>query len=333
MTMKIVMLGHTGVGKTTYMASLYGVMQQNVEGFRLKTANSKHHNHWLELAESIRAGKYPLPTDQRSEYEFSLRYQGRSILQFSWSDYRGGALRESQDSLQAQSLIQDLRAADGIMLFCDCDTLAKGNIRSNQIGRMTALTRYALENLNRPISLGIILTKVDLVADFTESLLANFKGLIGAINASELVIGAFIPIACGTQLCNVPMPLLFVLQASVLFQADSSYQAYKQHASQAELHEKNTQGLAGAMNWVFSQLSGEPTSREMASSEKNKATEKLQQYESLKGPAESLTQYIQKLPLIKPSLSLEQYTEALTSIKQGIITSSIDNLDPFSVFN
>ena len=331
--MKIVMLGHTGVGKTTYMASLYGVMQKNVEGFRLKSSNPEHHTRWLELAEAIRIGKYPLPTDQRSEYEFFLRYQGRNVLQFSWSDYRGGALRETQESSQAQSLIQDLRAADGIMLFCDCYALAKGDIRSNQIGRMTTLTSYALENLNRPLSLGIILTKIDLVTDFTDTLLANFKGLISALNASELVIGAFIPVACGTQLCNVPMPLLFVLQASVLFQAVSSYQAYEQHASTAQLHEKNAQGLAGAIDWVVSKLSGEPTSKEIASSEKSKATEKLQQYESIREPAEFLTQYIQKLPLIKPSLSLDRYTEALTSIKHGIITSSIDNLDPFSVFN
>lgn len=331
--MKIVMLGHTGVGKTTYMASLYGVMQQNVEGFRLKAVNQEDHTRWLELAESIRVGKYPLSTDQRNEYAFHLRYKGTNVLQFSWSDYRGGAIRETQDSEQAKLLIQDLKAANGIMLFCDCNAIAIGNTRSNQIGRMIALASHALQDLEEPISIGIILTKVDLVTKFTEQFINPFQGLIDAINASELVTGALIPIACGTQLCNVPMPLLFVLESTVSSQANSLRQSFEKHTSQAEFFEKSSKGLEGIFDWISSKASGVATNKKMAASEKEKAMETLREFESIKKPAESLTRYIQKLPLIKPERSVNQYVEELSQTKLGIRTDSIGNLDPFSVFN
>ena len=141
--MKIVMVGHNNVGKTTYMASLYCVMQQSINDFCLKAVDSEDRQALLKLADDIQKGKYPLPTDQRSEYKFNLRYQGKDVFPFTWADYRGGAIIQKQDSEQAQLLLEDLKKTDGIMMFCDADALARGNIRSNQLGRMTTLISQA----------------------------------------------------------------------------------------------------------------------------------------------------------------------------------------------
>jgi GTPase SAR1 family protein len=51
--MKIVMIGNTNVGKTTYMASLYGIMQQQIEGFSLKAVNGNDRSRLHELAQAI----------------------------------------------------------------------------------------------------------------------------------------------------------------------------------------------------------------------------------------------------------------------------------------
>ncbi|AFZ04563.1 TRAFAC clade GTPase domain-containing protein [Calothrix sp. PCC 6303] len=325
--MRIIMLGHTGVGKTTYMASLYGSMQQSIEGFRLKASELEDHRRWVDVAEQIQQGKYPALTDQRQEYNFYLRYQGKNILNFAWADYRGGAIRETKESEQAKALLQDLKTADGIMLFCDCNALAQGDSRSNQIGRMTTLVSQALRELDRPMCLAIVLTKTDLVGDFQVDLLQSFNGLISAINASDFVLGALLPIACGNQLCNVPMPLLFVLHATVAFQAATIYAGVESHAERAKSYEAQSRGFVGVADWVISKISNQETYREMVAKEKRKVVEKQREFEKIIEPAMSLYNYVQKLPLIKPDFDLYDYARLLSEIQGGVIENSVSNSD------
>ncbi|MEA5554030.1 hypothetical protein VB713_24120 [Anabaena cylindrica UHCC 0172] len=331
--MRIVMLGHTGVGKTTYVASLYGVMQQSIEGFRLKAVKPEDHKRWVEMAEGIQQGEYPMPTDQRQEYNFYLRYEGRNILEFTWADYRGGAIRETQDTEQAKALLQDLKAADGIMLFCDCNALASGDIRSNQIGRMTALASQALLELDRPVSLAIILTKTDLIENFSAELLNSLNGLIMAINASEFVLGALIPIVCGTKLRNVSMPLLFALHTTVVFHAATSYAAAESYADRAKSYETLSKGLTGAVDWIVSKINNESTYKEMAAKEKKQAATKQREFKEIYEPAMSLYSYVQKLPLIKSDLALSDYARILSEGSSEVLKDSVKSLDPFSIFN
>ncbi len=81
--MRIVEIGHTGVGKTTYMATLYGIQQEGIEGFSLKAQNSSDHERLIELAKNISQGIYPSATDQRREYNFYLQYENKNIFSFT----------------------------------------------------------------------------------------------------------------------------------------------------------------------------------------------------------------------------------------------------------
>ena len=56
--MKIVMLGHNGVGKSTYMASVYGAMQERPFDLRLKVKGSGEHKRLLDEASKLRGGIY-----------------------------------------------------------------------------------------------------------------------------------------------------------------------------------------------------------------------------------------------------------------------------------
>ena len=161
--MKIVELGYTGVGKTTYMASMYGTLQNNPRGFSLQVIGREEHKRLLELFKAIKKGVYPGATPQRSEYKFCLRHNGINIFYLYWADYRGKAIRETSDSNEAQKLHQDIYSADGIIIFFDCDALAKGDMKANEIRRITILISNAFQNLREPISLAIVLTKADLV--------------------------------------------------------------------------------------------------------------------------------------------------------------------------
>ncbi|CAD5990465.1 hypothetical protein PCC9214_05803 [Planktothrix tepida] len=291
--MKIVELGHTGVGKTTYMASMYGALQKGIEGFTLRASDKSDHTRLLELAKSIQRGKYPSPTDQRSEYNFYLQYQGKDVFHFNWADYRGGALREKQDSEQTQLLIRDLREADGIMMFCDCQALARGDSRTNQIGRIASFINNAInQGLDHPISLAIVLTKADLVEDIDESILSPLKGLIESIKVSELVQGAILPVACGIEPTNVEVPVLFALHVGVYLKAVYLAKEIEDHQKMAEYYEEQTKGIGGFLKELWDEFQGNITYRDLARSRMEKAIEKYKQYEIIIEPTQALSKYI-----------------------------------------
>ena len=58
--MRIVMIGHSNVGKTTYMASMYGAMQVGVDGFTLRAARTDDHERFVALHRMTRAGRPPV---------------------------------------------------------------------------------------------------------------------------------------------------------------------------------------------------------------------------------------------------------------------------------
>lgn len=333
--MRIVMLGHTGVGKTTYMASLYGIMQQGIQGFSLRATGSENHTHFINLSKRISQGHFPTATDQRQEYKFGLRYQGMNVINFSWSDYRGGSIREYQESQQAKGLNEDLKTADGMMLFYDSKALLAGKHRENQIGRITALTNHALKELDHPISLAIVLTKTDLLVEFPTQLLESLNGIISSIEASSLIRGTIIPVACGSKLCNISMPLLFSLHAAVQLKATTAQKNVSSHQTLAELYDSKSRGVGGVANWVVSKFKDEATFHSKAREEREKATEQQREFDKIRSPAQALSHYVQKLPTIKSNLTPEDYIKKISQVKEGIIKKSLSPVkqDPFSIFD
>ncbi|MBD2134038.1 hypothetical protein H6F47_16765 [Sphaerospermopsis sp. FACHB-1094] len=334
--MKIVMIGNTNVGKTTYMASLYGIMQEQVEGFSLKAINTNDHARLYELAQAIAHGNYPSATDQRGEYDFFLQHQGKDILAFRWADYRGGAIKEKQSSEQASLLINDLREADGIMMFCDCDALMRGDIRANEIRRMTTLVTQALRDVEKPISLAIILSKTDKISHFQEKIISPFEGLISVINASKWVIGAFIPIACGNQFMNVPIPLLSALYSAVYLQAYVAQALAQKSYDKAIQWQQKSQGMGGFIRWVGDKWNGNPTDEELAQQEFAAYLEHSEKLEFIKDPVLALANYLENIPWMQNGKTLLDYAQACGTLKfyhqfSGAINRKYR--DPFDLFS
>ncbi|NER53083.1 MAG: hypothetical protein F6J92_41905, partial [Symploca sp. SIO1A3] len=197
-----------------------------------------------------------------------------------------------------------------------------------------------VQDVEHPIALSIILTKVDLVVRFEEELLSPFKNLIDVINASEWVLGAFVPISCGIKSANVPMPLLFTLHAAVILKAAAAAAFSKENYNQALAWMEKSQGISGFMRWVGDKWNGNPTDRQMAERQMNEAFENYQQFEAIRKPAEALVKYVEKLPLISTDKSTRRYLEELSVIKLGIglSQSRSDSLykihsDPFDAFS
>jgi signal recognition particle receptor subunit beta len=290
--MRIVEIGHSGVGKTTFMASMYSTMQVGIEGFKLRATQSSDHSRLLTLSQSICRGNYPTPTDQRSEYNFHLQYQGKDIFPFIWADYRGGAIRETKDSQQAKLLQQDLKQADGILMFCDCQALVQRDTRRNQISRMTSLITQSLGDLDHPIALVVILTKADLVDGIDEDDLKPLEGLAQALQASDLISSTLVPVACGPDPQNVAIPLLFTLYVGVSLQASHLAQEIKTQQSLADYYIQKTHGIGGFLQEAWDSLAGSVTYRDMANSRLNQAAAKYKELSVLLEPVAKLEKYL-----------------------------------------
>jgi hypothetical protein len=163
--MKITMLGHSDAGKTTYMASMYAIMNaqhRSSRGFGIVALNAVDHEALLHLGNRIAtSGDYPSPTDVRSEYAFSLTLNGKPMVPFTWVDYRGGALydRTGGDS-ELDALSNDLRSSDAVLVFMDASKLVEPDSDGPDIGRLAVvLGKISSKDLPPPVAL--VVSKID----------------------------------------------------------------------------------------------------------------------------------------------------------------------------
>ena len=212
------MLGHSGVGKTTYMAAMYGAMQHrhSFNGFTLTAGDDAVHTQLLYLNNCIQKGAYPDATAQRTTYNFTLHHEGEAFFPFEWVDYRGGALLENSSSVEKQRLIDDLKEADGILIFIDAVASFQGRRIVKELGHMTNLIKAAVGESEFPLPLMIVLTKADLLPrNGEEQALASVRNLVETISTSQHLIGSVIQVACGSRSMNVEQPVLQTIRLGI----------------------------------------------------------------------------------------------------------------------
>lgn len=331
-SLKIVELGNTGVGKTTYMASMYGALQQKIGGFSLQSTDLTEHYRLCKIAKSIKKRAYPPRTSEPyKSYNFHLYYQGNKVLPFFWADYRGAALRERKSSDDARHLRNDLLSADGVIIFCDCEKLASGDHQCrSDIRRITSLLTNTFSTIDHPISLAIMFTKADLVYKFQPNLLEPLQGLINTIELSNKISGSIVPVACGEKMTNVEMPLLFALQTGIRFKVDTLKKEIDQHntvasnhSSQSSNYRIKSNGLGGGIRdlWrkhilelpTYSELSDRESRQ--ANYERNNARKKLKLYQPLVEPVNALDRYLAEIPRIQKGTKLKVYIRQISRIK------------------
>ncbi|MEI7676538.1 MAG: hypothetical protein WCJ03_07145 [Bacteroidales bacterium] len=328
-TIKIVMLGHSRVGKTTYMASLYGAMQQQRNGFKLKAPSNDDHQRLLNLSQIIAKGNYPLGTDQRKEYMFSLLHNDEEVFEFKWADYRGEAiLLSGKTEEQARKLQEDLKYADGLILFCDSEALSRGDTQANQLGRLNSLIHHAVRDIETPMALAVVLTKSDMISAYTRPMIDHFSGLISAVNASEMVNGAFIPTACGVSSINVHVPLLYALHVMVYIKA-----LYLNQLRERFEEEKRTRDEGrGVGDWIFSKMFGLPTDGELYELAKAKLYELEKIIEPTNESLKSLASSLEEFPLIDKDKSLDDYVEQLTAVRKLSSGNLLKRKSPWELY-
>jgi hypothetical protein len=178
----VTMIGATGCGKTTYLVGMYASLSQGVADYFLFTEDPDLDLDLSSAWEDIStAGKMPPPNELHPlKYPFVFRRGLRTVLRFSWEDYRGGAMSDrlaDEEASDAPDLHRRLAISDGIFVVLDGTYLTSpvtpGNKRQLS-GRDQTLARRMSTLLDRAVrtrydenralpSLVVLVTKADLI--------------------------------------------------------------------------------------------------------------------------------------------------------------------------
>ena len=295
--MKIVMLGHSGAGKTTYLSLMYAEMQVGIGGFQVRAKDSGQHSQLLADARAIRSSRYPPITNRRASYDLALRYNGAEVLPFTWRDHRGGAATgRTSDGEDVGQLHQDLLQSDAIVMFLDGYALVHEPAAAKNASRLSAHVLRAMRDRPEvPTPLVIAVTKSDLIDidddKVSEKVFAPVEGLAKAIAATKHIFGTIIPVACGPAPLNVVVPVLWSLRFGLIgmlvrlsTELESSVKAANSAASLDTLADR-----------VGSWWRGERSYATIAQNYRQAALRAQRQIQPLVKPAEGLEQMLKDI--------------------------------------
>lgn len=285
--MRVVMLGHSNAGKTTYMSSMYEIGKAGLKGFRIRTKEPTQEPELLRRAGDITRGSYPPPSAQRTSYDFVLSYRFKDFHDFTWSDYRGGALLDRSSDAEAEAVLSDLHSADGIVVFADAQALADGPAGARAMRRLSVLLQGAIASRTTPVPLIVAYTKADLVSEdprVWERIRTPLAAVMDAAHASDGVLATDVAVACGPSARNVEVPLLWCLGNSLI----NRVVALESELARSRSDAKRYAAKAGLGDSISSWWNSVPSYAKMAETARKNAERELSELRPLRRPATQL---------------------------------------------
>lgn len=164
---KITMLGVSNSGKTCFIYAMYDFMQKVQNGFTFITndpdVDMDLNEGWAGIALD---GIWPKGTEQTSLYDFTVLFKSRPVMEFSWCDYRGGAITERSTQQDVDELHKRLYDSECLIICIGADIikaiLQNDNRKARELVRLNNLiSRYAATRQRR-VPVIFTLTKADL---------------------------------------------------------------------------------------------------------------------------------------------------------------------------
>src|SRR5215472_3694618 len=286
--MRIVMLGHSNAGKTTYMSMMYQYMsgRKGHNGFRIEASDGSQHTRLLENATAISRGKYPDPTSRRDTYNFRLYFEGRQVSDFVWADYRGGALTERSSDEDMAALLDDMKQSDAVVVFADAHELATDPDSRRRVATLTVLLQRAIADQHKATPVVLAYTKADLLRKSEEWSVAvePFEQVSRALETSSNVKGTIVTVACGQRPKAVHVPVLWCLSHGVV----NKIAALREDVAYWQREADSAGKKASISNSFKSWLDSVESERKKQLRYLKEAKERLAQLEPLLRPAEKL---------------------------------------------
>ena len=174
------MYGPREVGKTSFMAKGYGLMNAGLDaGFLRSDVKLKGPDVLDFMYDQLVRDRYPDPTNKLGIYDLKLKKGMRTILDFEWVDIIGGSIHKRNSDYR---LVEEAAmSADTLMLFHACPSLLSGreeDIESNA-SDLAALVGVAERRYRRDPDFRLyqVMTKCDLISyrdmDFLEDMMSD----------------------------------------------------------------------------------------------------------------------------------------------------------------
>ena len=172
MALKLTMIGPSGTGKSCYLYATYFRMLEGIGGFNF---NCKDYNQALDLQDAwdmmLDEGRWPLGTQESTDFDFTCFYRGKSIGDFEWLDYRGGLLKEREDKdNDVAQFLQRAQTSDALLVCVPADLVLSArsgenkkqcNQWSSMAARLQALVGKVVD-CNPSAALIFLITKSDM---------------------------------------------------------------------------------------------------------------------------------------------------------------------------
>ncbi len=212
--MNILMVGHSGAGKTSFMAGMYKDLGDSSKksDYGIRAKNWRQKESLERMAKDLAAGKYPAGTDVQEKYEFSFVYKGDELIPFTWIDYRGGILLSDSpdDENEMNQFKEAIKGADALIVFLDGQKLSqrfKG--REEYLILMSCIEQSLSVSHSSWLPISFVVTKCD-ICDKTKlnEGLTFFKNLFSQIHISENVHGMLVFSSITSKSYNIPFKVL-----------------------------------------------------------------------------------------------------------------------------
>ena len=216
----VIMLGSSGVGKTSYICSTYRELaEKRIDDFSIKALSKEEHEALFNKGERIRQGIYPSSTDVRELYTFILKHADCELLKFDWEDYRGGILESANEEMA--EVAEKMKIADGLIIFFNAYELVH-SINSKKIRRYCdiisslVLNAVSARNEKERLPIAIVVTKCDTVNKNELIKSANFEYVAEKVtkrikDAVKVVLRVFYSQTVGGE-CLISEPILFIME-------------------------------------------------------------------------------------------------------------------------
>lgn len=232
-TLKMMMLGFAGVGKTSYLAALYKLLNSEGSnyGFWISADTNDEdssfdhgaHADLLTLGtQIIENGVYPESTKKTVQYYFRLVHdRGGEVLRFNLIDYGGDFLLQKRNR-NLHELVDQIAQADALMVFLDLSCFCSDSYDVvNQLRKIQSLIQIAFgEAQNRRLCISFVLSKCDLADEqagdpHETAAWYCLNQLFGMLRENGNVSGLYSTTTVAKRCKNVCLPFFHIMHDGV----------------------------------------------------------------------------------------------------------------------
>lgn len=297
-SLKVMMIGFSGAGKTSYVGALYKLLNSRGPnyGFSLKVSGHEAHKSLLNVGELIIShGVYPDATSIRDRYHFELYHADEEILGFNLVDYRGGVLSERGND-ELQTIVEQIVKADALIVFLDASRFIRdsgGMIR--QLNKIQILIQNAIsQSANKYFVVSFVLSKADCITSssaFNASpAWQRYKQIQDMLNKNETVRGLVSFTTVGPICENVRYPFFHTMRYGLINRRENLIVAHDNEIVTMMRHQAEGGVLDEMRTAIYNVFSPfpKPSHWDQANLARERADGMLEKLKQLDGPLKQI---------------------------------------------